>query len=161
MKKHFILTLSFLCLLSATPAEAHRVHFPKESQMENFLVKNWKHTVFAENFDIYRDKKGRTGKQYPTDTGGKIDILAISKDKKTFLVIELKRGGTSDKVIGQCQRYMGFVKEKLAKKDQEVRGAIVASKTNKKIKRALSVVPNIDFYKYKINYKVIHLERIE
>ena len=61
------------------------------------------------------------------------------------------------------QRYMGFVKEELAKKDQEVRGAIIATKTNKKIKHWLCRLCLILIcYKYKINYKVIqHLERVE
>jgi RecB family endonuclease NucS len=44
---------------------------------------------------------------------GPIDILAISKNKETILVIELKRGRASDIVIGQIQRYMGYVQDEL------------------------------------------------
>ena len=40
-----------------------------------------------------------------SDTGP-IDILAISKDKKTLLVVELKKGRVSDNVVGQIQRYI-------------------------------------------------------
>jgi RecB family endonuclease NucS len=42
-----------------------------------------------------------------------MDILAISKDRSRLLVIELKRGRASDAVVGQIQRYMGFVHEAL------------------------------------------------
>ncbi len=157
-----IVVTMFFCLFFSTGiANAHKLSFPKERQLENFIVRNWKSTPFASNFDVYKDKKGQIGRQYPTDTKGRIDILAISKDKKTFLVIELKRGATSDNVVGQCQRYMGYVKEKLAKDNQEVHGAIIASKNNIKIRRALSVAPNIDFYTYKINYKVLHFDKKE
>ena len=47
---------------------------------------------------------------------GYMDILAISKDKSEFLVIELKKGRASDEVLGQIQRYMGHVKTELATK---------------------------------------------
>ena len=86
-----------------------------------------------------------------SDTGP-IDILAVSKDNKTLLVIELKKGRVSDSVVGQIQRYMGFVKEELAEPDQNVKGIIIALKDDIKIRRALSVVNNIDFYRYEINF---------
>jgi len=40
--------------------------------------------------------------------GDYIDILAVSKDQKELLVVELKKGRASDVVVGQIQRYMGF-----------------------------------------------------
>ena len=55
------------------------------------------------------------GQQYPTDTGY-IDILAVSKDNKELLVIELKKGRASDVVVGQIQRYMGYILEEIAEK---------------------------------------------
>ena len=93
------------------------------------------------------------GQQYPTDTG-QIDILAISKDKKSLLVVELKKGRVSDNVVGQIQRYMGYVKEELAEKDQQVKGVIIALEADIKIKRALSVTNNIEFYRYQVSFKL-------
>ena len=93
------------------------------------------------------------GQQYPSDTGP-IDILAISKDKKELLVVELKKGRVSDVVIGQVQRYMGYAKEELAEEGQSVRGVIIAFEDDTKIRRALLVAPNIDFYTYKIQFKL-------
>ena len=62
------------------------------------------------------------GQQYPRDTGP-IGILAISKDGKELLIVELKKGRASD-VVGQIQRYMGYVLEELAESDQMVKDTI-------------------------------------
>ena len=117
---------------------------------KDFLVKNWSKTPLSKIYDIYEDEDV-SGKQFQTDTGP-IDILAISKDKKEYLVIELKRGRASDSVVGQIQRYMGFIKEEFLEKDQTVRGVIIALENDIKVKRALSVTRDIDFYQYKINF---------
>ncbi|OGG72967.1 hypothetical protein A3A38_01725 [Candidatus Kaiserbacteria bacterium RIFCSPLOWO2_01_FULL_53_17] len=127
--------------------------FALEEHLEDFLVKNWKSTELGRHYDIYEEDGEMVGKQYPSDTGP-IDILAISKDKKELLVIELKRGRVSDIVVGQVQRYMGYVKDELVDGDQAVRGVIIAFEDDMKIRRALSVAQNIDFYTYKVNFKL-------
>lgn len=127
--------------------------FALEKHLEDFLIQNWKSTELGKQYDIYEDEGEIVGQQYPSDTG-QIDILARSKDKKTIVVIELKKGRASDVVVGQVQRYMGFVKEELAEADQSVRGIIIAFEDDVKIKRALAVAPNIEFYTYKINFKL-------
>jgi len=91
------------------------------------------------------------GQQFPADTGP-IDILAVSKDKKILLVIELKKGRASDYVVGQIQRYMGYVKEELAENWQEVKGIIIALEEDQRIRRALSVTRNLEFYRYEISF---------
>jgi len=88
-----------------------------------------------------------------SDTGP-LDILAISKDKQTLLVIELKKGRASDSVVGQIQRYMGYVQETLLEDFQQVKGIIIALEDDLRIRRALSVANNIEFYRYKINFKL-------
>ncbi len=116
-------------------------------------MQNWHHTELGKHYDIYEEDGEIVGQQYPSDTGP-IDVLAISKDKKQILVVELKKGRVSDVVVGQIQRYMGYVKEELAEKNQTVRGAIIAFEDDLKINRALSVAQNIDFYTYKISFKL-------
>lgn len=70
------------------------------------------------------------------------------------VVIELKKGRASDAVVGQIQRYMGFVQETLAQNGEKVRGAIVASEDHLNIRRALQVTQNIDFYRYQVTFKL-------
>jgi len=127
--------------------------FALEEHLADFLVKNWHHTELGRHYDIYEEDGEMVGPQYPSDTGP-IDILAISKDKKEILVVELKKGRVSDLVVGQVQRYMGYVKEELAEDNQSVRGVIIAFEDDIKIRRALSVAPNIDFYTYKIHFNL-------
>jgi restriction system protein len=127
--------------------------FALEKHLEDFLVQNWKSIELGKHYDIYSEDGQLLGQQYPSDTGP-IDILAISKDKKELLVVELKKGRVSDVVVGQVQRYMGFVKEELATKDQIVKGVIIGFDEDVRVKRALAVTQNISFYTYKIHFKL-------
>ena len=127
--------------------------FALEKHLEDFLVHNWKQTELGKNYDVFEEDGQLVGQQYPSDTGP-IDILAISKDKKALLVVELKKGRVSDVVVGQIQRYMGYVKEVLAEPNQQVRGVIIGLEDDLKIKRALSVTNNIEFYRYQISFKL-------
>jgi restriction system protein len=127
--------------------------FALEKHLEDFLVYNWKQTELGKKFDIYEEDGELVGRQYPSDTGP-IDILAISKDKSSLLVVELKRGRVSDVVVGQIQRYMGFVKEELAESNQSVQGIIIGLDDDLRIKRALSVTRNIEFYRYQVSFKL-------
>jgi restriction system protein len=84
-----------------------------------------------------------------------MDILAVSKDRKRLLVVELKKGRAGDAVVGQTLRYMGFVKEELAETEQTVVGVIIAMDDDHRLRRALSMTPNISFYKYQLSFKLV------
>jgi restriction system protein len=128
--------------------------FALEKHLEDFLVQNWNGTELSRDFDIYQEDGDRVGQQFPTDTGP-IDILAVSKDHKTLLVVELKKGRASDVVIGQLLRYMGFVQDELAETEQIVRGVVIALEDDIRLRRALAMVPNIDFYRYEVSFRLI------
>ena len=126
--------------------------FALEEHLEQFLMKNWDRTQLAEDYEIY-EVDGEKAQQYQTDTGP-LDILAISKDQKTLLVVELKKGRASDAVVGQTLRYMSYVEEELAEEGQSVRGLIIAHEDDRRIRRALSLVPTISFYRYQVSFKL-------
>lgn len=128
--------------------------FALEKHLEDFLVTNWKSTELSRDFDILEEDGERVGQQFPTDTGP-IDILAISKDHKTLLVVELKKGQASDDVVGQILRYMGFVQDELAEPQQSVRGVVIALDDDKRLRRALEMVSAIDFYRYEVSFKLV------
>jgi restriction system protein len=127
--------------------------FALEEHLEDFLVKNWPHTEFGKDYDIY-EEDGEKGQQYQTDTGP-LDILAVSRDKKHLLVVELKKGRASDSVVGQTLRYMSYVQEELAEEGQTVLGAIVAHEDDARIRRALTMTPSISFYRYQVSFKLV------
>jgi len=128
--------------------------FALEKHLEDFLVQNWHHTELGKKYNIFEEEGELVGQQYPSDTGP-IDILAISKDKKELLVVELKKGRASDVVVGQIQSYMGYVKEELAEKGQKVRGVIIALEEDLRLRHALSVTQDIEFYTYKVSFKLL------
>lgn len=128
--------------------------FGLEKHLEDFLVQNWNQTELGKSYDIFEEDGEMVGQQYQSDTGP-IDILAISKDRQTLLVVELKKGRASDVVVGQIQRYMGYVKEELLESNQQVKGIIIALESDTKLKRALSVTNNIEFYRYQVSFKLI------
>ncbi len=125
--------------------------FALEKHLEEFLIANWSKTELGKNYDIYEEDGELVGQQYPSDTGP-IDILAISKDKKDLLIVELKRGRASDVVVGQIQRYMGYVLGELAEPDQGVKGVIVALEDDLRIRNALKVTQNIELYRYQVSF---------
>ena len=125
-----------------------------EKYLEEFLVANWGKTELGKKYDIFTDDGEVIGEQYQTDTGP-IDILAISKDRKTVLVVELKRGQASDKVVGQIQRYMGYIKDEVLEEGQNLKGLIIGLKPDQGLMRALSMCPNIEFCRYEVDFKLI------
>jgi restriction system protein len=141
-------------IISTDPDIEDPVAFAMEKHLEAFLVVNWKQTVLSREFAIYQEDGELVGQQYATDAGP-IDVLAISKDKKRLLVVELKRGRASDVVVGQLLRYMGFIKEQVAEADQSVEGAIIALEADQKMRWALLSVPSISFYRYNISFKLV------
>ena len=127
--------------------------FAMEKHLEDFLISNWSITLLGKTHDIFEEDGELIGQQYQTDTGN-IDILAISKDKKELLVVELKKGRASDAVVGQILRYMGYITTDLAEPDQIVRGCIIALEDDLRIKNALKMTPSIDFYRYEVSFNL-------
>ena len=84
--------------------------FYLESQLEEFIIENWDQTELGQKYDLIKEDGELVSQQYHTDVGI-IDILAKDKVNKNHVVIELKKGQTSDKTIGQLTKYMGWIKE--------------------------------------------------
>ena len=114
-------------LLSDDQSINDSFNFQMEKHLEEFIIENWNSLDIGKEFNLNEEYVDKRRKKFRTDTG-EIDIFALSKDKKTFLVIELKKGRLNDKVVGQIQRYMGFIKSEVANKDQKVKGLIIGLK---------------------------------
>ena len=137
--------------------ESTEFSFALESHLEEFLIRNWCDVEFGKDYDLLRNSSGDLiGQQYQTDTGP-IDLLAISKDRRSYLVIELKRARSSDSTVGQILRYMAYVKEEEAEAGQSVKGIIVANSEDSKAKRATSMVPDVSFWQYQLSFEVKQL----
>jgi hypothetical protein len=130
--------------------------FRLEKYLHEFLFDNWEKTELGNEWEIYGEEGDDTaGYEYRTGIG-RIDILARHRTEPRWLVVELKRGPTSDKAIGQVLRYMGYVKKHLAGPDDEVEGLIIADEVDNRTLYALSAIQGISIMLYQVDF---HLKR--
>lgn len=85
---------------------------------------------------------------------GRIDITAQDRDNN-IVVIELKAGKARGDVIGQILGYMGDIITK--ELDTPVRGIIVASDFDQRVKSASRVISNLSLKEYKIKFNFTDL----
>ncbi|MEE9378406.1 MAG: PDDEXK nuclease domain-containing protein [Candidatus Lokiarchaeia archaeon] len=132
--------------------------FVLEKYLEDFIVNNF-NSIFSNSIQLWYDEEGNIGQQYPIIDNearniGKIDILARNMEENSYIVIELKKGRSSDKVVGQIMRYMGWVKEHLCDEGDSVKGIIICKDKDKKLEYALKAINNIELKFYQINFKL-------
>jgi len=130
------------------------VEFGLEKYLEEFIVANFE-TVFGGRLQIYQNPDtGECGQQYQTATGA-IDILALDTRTKSFVVIELKKGKSSDDVVGQIQRYMGWVKEHLCRRNQSVKGLVICKEPDSRLSYALKMTRGIEVKYYNVSFRLL------
>ena len=124
--------------------------FPLESHLRDFVALNiGSIKVHGLSLRLYEDASGRNGVEFPTDVGP-IDVFAQNSDGD-FVVFELKLSRGPDRALGQILRYMGWVNKHLAA-GKKVLGVIVARDIDEKLKYAISLVPNITVFEYKMRF---------
>jgi restriction system protein len=126
--------------------------FALEKHLEDFIVTNFD-KIFKGALRMYVGGDGSDGQQYDTDVGP-IDILAFEPNSNSFVIIELKKGKTSDQVIGQILRYMGWVKQKLCKEGQTVKGLVICLGSDPRLSYALEMTNNIDVRYYNVSFEL-------
>ncbi len=125
-----------------------QIRFQAEMELEEFLERHWSKTSFSAGYDF-------VARQMLLDDAGRLDILAKSKDGREYLIIELKLGRASDRVIGQLQSYMGYLQSSgYCAHGETVRGIIIGSSEDPKIRHALKVTQNIEFYVYEMQFNM-------
>lgn len=136
------------------PPEAEGLEDPSEfvleRYLEDFVVTNLA-SIFRGALELYEDAEGNDGQQYSTDIGP-IDILAIEKASGSLVVIELKKGRSSDAVVGQILRYMGWVKKHLCSDGQAVRGLIICREPDARLSYAVEMADHIDVRYYSVSF---------
>lgn len=127
--------------------------FALEAHLEEFIFKNWKHINFGAELAKY-EVDDQTGRQFPAGTWS-IDFLCLDKANGDFVVIELKRGKTSDAAVGQVLRYIGWVGENLASPGQKVRGIIISQEVDDALKYAVKSLSNVSVLTYKVDFNLL------
>lgn len=121
------------------------INMQMENDLENFVANNL-HLIDSD-LKLYKDEQGKSGRQFSTEVG---DIDLLCKKRNDFVIIELKKGRSSDIVVGQISRYIGWVKAKLAN-GNNVKGIIIVHDYDPKLKYAVLANLNIDLKYYQIS----------
>ncbi len=146
---------------SSVEAEVqNQAEFVLEKYLEEFIVSNFD-TIFKGKLRLYYESgddaspdEGAPGQQFETDDVGTIDILAQEIPSNAFVVIELKKGRESDKVVGQVLRYMGWVAENLCQQGQDVKGMIICKEPDPRLTYAIRMAKGVSLKYYRVNFKL-------
>jgi endonuclease len=135
-------------LLAQTSIQENEQEFAYEKDLQQFLAKNPE--LIEAGLQLYTDDDDEeiTGLEFPAGERF-IDILATDK-QKNYVVIELKVSKGYDRVVGQLLRYMAWIKQYLATKNQKVRGVIVAREISDDLIMATTLVPDVTLLEYEL-----------
>ncbi|PKL14851.1 MAG: hypothetical protein CVV50_02235 [Spirochaetae bacterium HGW-Spirochaetae-6] len=126
--------------------EENNQEFAYEKDLQNFLSKNLE--LIEPGLSLFVDGD-INGIEYPV--GGRyIDLLALDKNGN-YVVIELKVSKGYDRVIGQLLRYMAWIEQNQAEKDQIVRGMIICKKVSGDLKLACSKIQDVSLFEYELS----------
>jgi predicted RNA-binding protein len=126
--------------------------FALEAHLEEFLDKNWENIDFGVRLARYQTED-QDGRQFPAGPWS-IDFLCVDRDGGDLVVLELKRGKSSDSTVGQILRYMGWVKKNLAGDGQKIRGVIIAKEVDEALGYAVQDLKDVRVLTYKVDFKL-------
>lgn len=129
-----------------------------ERALEQHLQDHWQSTEFA-RLGIELTSQGKHGlpcRQVLTPRNT-IDLLGYRQAAREWWVFELKKGRSGDAVVGQVQRYMGWV-AKQAKPSEQVRGAIIVGRVDENIRSAVAANERLTLWRYSDELRVQRVE---
>lgn len=124
--------------------------FALEEHLEEFIDKNWDRIDFGIKLTRYRADE-QDGRQFPAGPWS-IDFLCTNVATEDFVVLELKKGKTSDSAVGQVLRYMGWVRKNLAKPGRGVKGIIIAREFDDALDYAVQGLEDVSVQTYKVDF---------
>jgi Endonuclease NucS len=127
--------------------------FVLEAHLEEFLLGNWDTVDWGRPLRIWEDANGARGHQLSTLVG-RLDLLCVDTSTNALVVVELKRGHSADRVIGQVARYMGWVRTHIAANGQSVEGIVVAHEHDDRLRYAAAAVPGLKILTYHVAFQL-------
>lgn len=134
-----------------TPEQS--AEFALEAHLEEFLASNWNSINWGRPLEIWQSPDGQSGRQFITPVG-RLDFLCADPKTDALVVVELKRGRPSDKVVGQAARYIGYTRTHLARPGQPVEGLIVAHHADDALRYAVAAFPGIKLMTYEVTFQL-------
>ena len=124
--------------------------FALEAHLEEFIDQNWGKISFGDKLVKVKVDE-QDGRQFPAGQWS-IDFLCRDADSGDMVVIELKKGKTSDATVGQLLRYIGWVQENFAEPGQKTRGIIIANNVDDALRLAVRNLPNVKILTYRVDF---------
>ena len=120
-----------------------------ERAVEEHLETNWTSTEFARlGIELATmERHGLPGRQVLTPRNT-IDLLGYREAAREWWVFELKKGRSSDAVVGQVGRYMGWVTQHHARPRDSVKGAIIVGRTDDNLRSAVLSNDRLTLWQY-------------
>jgi RecB family endonuclease NucS len=101
---------------------------------------------------MYESPDGMYGRQFIIPGHGRIDLLAEDTESGEIVVIELKKDESHDIVVGQISMYLAWVRENLAKENQNVIGLICVFSVSPKLRLAAKSIPGLELFEYGMQF---------
>lgn len=124
--------------------------FALEAHLEEFMARNWSQIDFGANLEVIQ-LEDQTGRQFPAGQWS-IDFLCIDEIAGDLVVMELKRGKSSDSTVGQLLRYIGWVEENIADDGQKVRGIIISREIDDALRYAVRRLSDVKLMTYRVDF---------
>jgi len=125
-----------------------------ERALEEHLEGNWASTEFAslgiELADVAQHGLPCRQVLTPRNT---IDLLGYRKAAREWWVFELKKGRSSDAVVGQVGRYMTWIGDQ-ARRGDSVKGAVIVGKVDENLKASVRSNERISLWQYDDEFRV-------
>lgn len=134
-----------------------QAEFALETHLEEFIYRNWDNINWGTRLKLFRAGE-QDGRQFPAGTWS-IDFLALDEDDGSLVVVELKRGKTSDSTVGQLLRYINWVKENVAEEDRDVRGIIVGKEVDEALEYAVKNLDYVEVKTYRVDFQLLSFEK--
>jgi small nuclear ribonucleoprotein (snRNP)-like protein len=129
-----------------------QAEFALEAHLEEFIYQNWSNIDWEAPLSLFQ-VDNLEGRQFPAGTWS-IDFLAIDSTNNDLVIIELKRGKSSDATVGQILRYMNWVSENVAEEGQNVRGIIITKEIDEALKYAVKSLLNVNIKTYIVDFRL-------
>lgn len=120
--------------------------------LEEFIYRNWSNIDWGAALELYQTDR-YAGRRFPAGAWT-IDFLARDRDTNDLVIIQLRRGDTSDSAVGQLLRYASWVREKVAAESQNVRGIIITKKADAALEYAVKNLAFVEVKTYEVDFQL-------
>ncbi len=119
-----------------------------EKAVEEYLESHWDSTEFARlGIELLREEEHGLPCRQVLTPRNTIDLLGYRPSAREWWVFELKKGRSSDAVVGQIGRYMTWVAGR-ARRTESVRGAIVVGRVDENLKASVASNERLSLWRY-------------